>query len=106
VPGVGATMILNVAVAALSKKILASCTHDCPEQVEVFAQRPYYSGYPQLMNFSTTKWNPDADPKSPWTIEINTSVITPLLYRWSCMCVIEVINKLDALKRMKLTHRD
>ena len=74
VAGVGATMILNIAVEALSKKMLASCTQDCPEYVEVFAQRPYYIGYTRFLDFSTVKWNPDADPKSPWTIEIDTLV--------------------------------
>jgi hypothetical protein len=57
VTGMGATMILNLAVSALSKKVLASCSHDCPSQVDVFAQRPYYSGFSDLIDFSTIRWN-------------------------------------------------
>ena len=73
VAGVGATMVLSVAVEALAKKILARCTQDCPEKVDVFAQRPYYTGY-AMLDLPTAQWNPDADPRSPWTIEFNTSV--------------------------------
>ena len=72
--GMGAMMVLNLAVSALSKKILAKCTHNCPGQVDVFAQRPYYGAFANLLDFSTAQWNPDADPASPWTIEIHTSV--------------------------------
>ncbi len=74
VTGMGATMVINVAVAALSKKILANCTGGCPSRVEYFAQTPYYTGYTYLMDIPTAVWNPNADPESPWTIEILTSV--------------------------------
>ena len=70
----GATMVLDAAVSALSKKLLSACTQDCPTHVEFFAQRPYYPGYGGLVDFPTAKWNPDADPDSPWTIEILTLV--------------------------------
>lgn len=69
-------MVINVAIAALSKKILASCTQDCPSHIDVFAQTPYYSAYPFLseLDSTTARWNPNADPNSPWTIEILTLV--------------------------------
>lgn len=70
VAGMGATMVLNAAVYALSKRILSACTQDCPAYVEYFAQSPYYFGFSNLLDFSTAKWNPHADPHSPWTIEI------------------------------------
>ena len=73
VTGIGATMVLNLAMIALSKKILARCTQDCPEKVDVFSQRPYFMGYKRIADsIPTTQWNPDADPNSPWTIEMNT----------------------------------
>lgn len=68
-------MVLNLAVAALSRKMLSSCTKDCPEKVDVFAQTPYYAGYPglaELQGSATARWNTDADPNSSWTIEILT----------------------------------
>ena len=73
--GMGATMVLNAAVYALSKKLLSACEQDCPAYVEYFAQRPYYFGFSNLLDFSTAKWNPEADPHSPWTIEIFTLVM-------------------------------
>lgn len=71
----GATMVLNMAVAALSKRILSKCQESCPDQVQVFAQTPYYPGYPYLMALPTARWNSTADPSSPWTIEIVTLVV-------------------------------
>lgn len=67
-------MVLNLAVAALSRKMLAGCTQDCPSKVDVFVQTPYYTDYQNLREIesATARWNPAADPNSPWTIEILT----------------------------------
>ena len=67
-------MVLNLAVAALSKRILNKCQELCPDKVDVFAQTPYYPGYPSLMDIPTARWNSTANPSSPWTIEIVTLV--------------------------------
>ena len=73
--GIGATMVINVAVAAMSKRMLESCKDECPDQVDVFAQLPYFSTYKFMMTqIPTARWNASADPNSPWTIEIVTSV--------------------------------
>ena len=76
ITGIGATMVINVAVMALSKKLLAKCASmkiNCPDHVDVFAQTPYYSVYSSMMELiPNVIWNVNADPSSPWTIEIVT----------------------------------
>lgn len=75
VTGFGATMVLNMAIGVLSRKILADCSQDCPSKVDVFAQTPYYMAYSDLSELksgATAQWNANADPTSPWTIEIVT----------------------------------
>ena len=73
VTGFGGTMVISTAVAALTRKLLSECTDSCPDHIDVFAQRPYYEGYTHIVEqVPNAQWNLDADPNSPWTIEILT----------------------------------
>ena len=74
VSGVGATMVIYTAVVALAEKLLENCSRaDCPDHIDVFTQVPFYYKYQNLLNYSKgARWNLNADPNSPWTVEIVT----------------------------------
>ena len=67
-------MVIYTAVVALAEKLLENCSRtDCPDHIDVFAQVPYYMGYSSILKYSKgARWNPNADPNSPWTVEIVT----------------------------------
>ncbi len=75
VTGIGATMVISVAVQAISRKILSTCGGHCPSHIDVFTQLPRYPLYSYMMDHvPNVQWNDSADPLSPWTIEIVTYV--------------------------------
>ncbi|XP_062501202.1 uncharacterized protein LOC134178353 [Corticium candelabrum] len=70
-PSLGATQGVEAALSAISMSI---CEEHNVEKADVFAQAPYYSHFVWLANNSlqTARWNPNADPQAPTTIEIVT----------------------------------
>ena len=67
-------MVIYTAVVAMAEKLLENCSReDCPDHIDVFTQPPYYPGYSDILRHAQgARWNPDADPNSPWTVEIVT----------------------------------
>lgn len=71
--GFGGTMLIGVALSVITRRLLEECSDLCPDHIDVFVQKPYYSGYVDILKeVHNAKWNPEADPNSPWTIEILT----------------------------------